>query len=269
MDGSGSRVTTIVSVFAAVVCGIAGVVGGVAGWTCSAELQRVQAERERLVRDLAELKTVLAVQTHRQIAVDERRDAFLARLVEQQFAADEGFLADELAALVRLTRERLDLMTDVARAKWNGKRPIDDPQREQALLDDLAVRAFAAGVDPEPVRAFFRDHIEAAKILQRQRFDEWRAGGQKEFAAAPDLAADLRPRIDATTNQLLDAYVSLEPVLRSPSFVVALETRLAAEPGGPRELVRRALASLVDQPARGAGQQERDATNEENRNEEM
>jgi Chorismate mutase type II len=43
----------------------------------------------------------------------------------------------EVTSLLRLMRDRLTLMRDVARSKWNANRPVGDPKREQSLLQEM------------------------------------------------------------------------------------------------------------------------------------
>jgi chorismate mutase len=94
-------------------------------------------------------------------------------------------------ALLGLIRERLDVMHDVARWKWAKKVPVEDPEREAALLKDVAEKGVALGLDPEITRAFFRAQIEAAKIIQRNDLGRWELDGLASVGEAPDLAGVL------------------------------------------------------------------------------
>lgn len=109
--------------------------------------------------------------------------------------------------LLRLMGERLELMHDVARWKWNEGRPVADPARERQLLDRLAARAADREMDPEAVRAFFAAQIEAAKLVQQANLERWREEKRGRFARVPDLAS-LRRRIDALNDELLDALAA-------------------------------------------------------------
>jgi chorismate mutase len=107
--------------------------------------------------------------------------------------------------LLILMRSRLDVMHDVARWKWAKKSPIEDPEREAALLQDVAAKGIPMGLHPDMTRAFFAAQIEAAKIIQRADFGRWEADHQGPEGKAPDLAGVLRPRIDALNRELLAA----------------------------------------------------------------
>jgi chorismate mutase len=118
-------------------------------------------------------------------------------------------------------RSRLAVMHDVARRKWADKAPIEDPDREAALLRDIADRGTALGLDPSTTRAFFGAQIEAAKLVQRADFRRWEAGHRGPDAEAPDLAGVLRPRIDALNRDLLDALVQAMPRLQADGGAAA------------------------------------------------
>lgn len=105
--------------------------------------------------------------------------------------------------LLDLMSRRLALMADVARAKWNTRSAIDDPPRERALLAAMAEAGRDHGLDPADTTAFFSAQIEAAKAVQRECFREWKAADRGQFADAPDLVRDMRPKIDAVGRELL------------------------------------------------------------------
>jgi chorismate mutase len=112
-------------------------------------------------------------------------------------------------------------MHDVARRKWADKSPIEDPDREAALLRDVADRGSALGLDPASTRAFFGAQIEAAKLVQRADFRRWEADHRGPDAEAPDLAGVLRPRIDALNRDLLAALAQAMPRLRGDGGAAA------------------------------------------------
>jgi chorismate mutase len=121
----------------------------------------------------------------------------------------------EFDQLLGLMRSRLAVMHDVARRKWADNSPIEDPDREAALLRDVADRGRALGLDPSTTRAFFGAQLEAAKLVQRADFRRWVADQRGSDAEAPDLAGVLRPRIDALNHDLLAALSRAMPRLRA------------------------------------------------------
>ena len=115
------------------------------------------------------------------------------------------------ARLAALIDERLALVTEVARYKWNTGAAIEDPPREQALLVSLREKAVAMGLPQSRVDAFFLAQIEAAKQLQRELFARWKREGRGKFPGIADLATSIRPGIDAVTSQMLQTLAVLPP----------------------------------------------------------
>jgi chorismate mutase len=111
--------------------------------------------------------------------------------------------------LLGLIRSRLEVMHEVARWKWAKKAAIEDPEREAALLLDLAEKGIPLGLDREMTLAFFRGQIEAAKVIQRADFRRWEASGRGPEGEAPDLVGVLRPRIDGLNRDMLAALAEV------------------------------------------------------------
>lgn len=115
--------------------------------------------------------------------------------------------------LLQAQVRRLELMHDVARWKWNSGHAIEDPAREKALLQAILPQCKAAGLDVEFARSFFRAQIEAAKVVQEEDFRAWKASSQGPFADVPDLTTQLRPQIDASTQELVAALARAAPLI--------------------------------------------------------
>src|SRR5262249_47128164 len=60
----------------------------------------------------------------------------------------------DLDRLLRLMQQRLTLMHEVARWKWNAGRPVTDAERERQLLHSVVERGRGKGLDPDLVRPF-------------------------------------------------------------------------------------------------------------------
>jgi chorismate mutase len=157
----------------------------------------------------------------------------------------------DIDRLLGLMQQRLGLMHDVARWKWNAKQPVADPERERQLLDRLAEQGKKHGLDPAFTRAFFRAQIEAAKLLQQADFDDWQARGQGPFVSVPDLGKELRPRIDALGDELLGVLARVQAARAAPGWPRALDERaglLLSGDGIAQQIRAAALAPLKDQP---------------------
>lgn len=182
----------------------------------------------------------------------------LARLHATDAARGEEAAGDGAdSVLIARVLSRLELMHDVARWKWNTQKPIDDPEREAALLARIVVQAANRGIDAEVARRFFEDQFAAAKIIQRADFEQWTQENHGPFENVPDLATVQRPRIDAATEELLEALAALHASesRSSSSGASSLDTRrkqkVAAASSrfdSAADPVRRALRSLVTVP---------------------
>jgi chorismate mutase len=116
-------------------------------------------------------------------------------------------------SLTGLIEQRLSLMTDVARAKWNNGSAIEDPVREQQLLTDVGSKAQPLGLPAEWAQHFFRLQIEAAKEVQYCLFAQWTAARQKPFPEVQDLRTTIRPELDRLTVELLQELARQWPQL--------------------------------------------------------
>jgi chorismate mutase len=126
--------------------------------------------------------------------------------------------------LLHLMEQRLTVMHEVARSKWNTGKPITDPQRERELLQSVAELGRNKGLDPELVRSFFAAQMEAARLVQRADFDRWEAKRQEPFADPTSLQV-LRQQIDTLNSELIDALAEVRPRLFGPTVQQALPQR--------------------------------------------
>ncbi|WP_329248727.1 chorismate mutase [Streptomyces canus] len=125
-------------------------------------------------------------------------------------AAAPHATAHSLSALhpvVELAAERLATADLVAAAKWGTDSPIDDPAREQQVLDNVAAQAQQLGADPDEIRVIFRDQIEANKIVQRGLFQRWTDHPDEAPTTKPDLSV-VRQEINRVTSALVEAVAT-------------------------------------------------------------
>jgi chorismate mutase len=131
-----------------------------------------------------------------------------------------------LDQLLRLMKQRLELMHDVARWKWTTSKPITDPEREREMLQNVVERGRGKGLEEDLVRRFFAAQMEAARLVQQSDFDTWKANGQKPFADTTSLTV-LRQRIDDLNRSLTDALAEVGPWLSRPTVQQAVPQRAA------------------------------------------
>jgi chorismate mutase len=136
----------------------------------------------------------------------------------------------DLDTLVELAAKRLVLGVDVAAAKFVSGQRVDDVAREREILDWAAARLGEVGHDDRV--AFFRDQIEASKIIQRGLLAHWGSHPEDFPGRSRGLADDIRPALDAINRQMLLLVPRLKgttPELRA-LLRAGLDRRLAATP---------------------------------------
>ncbi|GHH30799.1 chorismate mutase [Lentzea cavernae] len=164
-----------------------------------------------------------------------------------ELAITTGGSFGRLGPLTDLVVERLLVGDDVAAAKFGTSSPIDDPAREQQVLDQVRKQAVALGVAPDAAAAFFRDQITASKVVQRGLFARWTAHPDEAPTTRPDLG-QIRTRLDRLTTELLGQLKATQDVRaqRVPCTVqLALATASAAVLQDLDALHRQALGTAV------------------------
>jgi chorismate mutase len=106
--------------------------------------------------------------------------------------------------LVDISAQRALIADDVAAFKFNTGGSIEDPAREQQLLDTVAGMSAQLGVDPAVAQAIFRDEIDGNKTVQYGLFDQWTAHPEQTPTEWPDLTTVIRPELDKITTELMD-----------------------------------------------------------------
>ena len=99
--------------------------------------------------------------------------------------------------LVSLAEERLSLSPDIAWYKHSRDVPVYDPARETAVLQTVMAAGQQQGLNPDTVRRFFANEMEASRRIQWAWIEAWRKNhAVPPTKPAPDLGAYIRPQID-------------------------------------------------------------------------
>ncbi len=144
--------------------------------------------------------------------------AYLSRLCRKQLVllafylifspsllANESTGGSELARLLDLVNERLQLMKDVAAYKFVNNVEIENTQREEIVVKRALVGAQNNQLNPESVEAFFRLQIQLAKEVQKAWIKRWEANRDSAPVdhVATDLNAEVRPRLISLGDQII------------------------------------------------------------------
>lgn len=121
-----------------------------------------------------------------------------------------------LLPLVDAAAKRLQTADPVAAYKFRTGGAIDDPQREQQVIDAVTADAAAQNVDPGYVREAFRNQIDATVSVEHSRFAQWKLDPAAVPSSTPDLAAS-RTAIDALNRTMVNEIAQQWATLHSPA----------------------------------------------------
>ncbi len=127
-----------------------------------------------------------------------------------------------LYALIDAAAQRIQTAGVVAAVKFTTGGTVDDPVREQQVIDRATAAAAAKGIDPEFVGMVFRDQIDATNAIEHFRFADWRLDPDAVPAAAPDLA-QARTVIDRLDQILVDEIAAQWDSLHSQACSAYLD----------------------------------------------
>ncbi len=100
---------------------------------------------------------------------------------------------------------RLAIMPAVAQIKFVNGRPITDREREELMVEEFRNQAHARGILPDFAERVIRAQIAASKQVQTELYEQWAKAPPSNDEQLRDLAADLRPSIDAVNERILIA----------------------------------------------------------------
>jgi len=127
--------------------------------------------------------------------------------------------------IVALVRKRLEVVENVAKAKWTGSDGVADETREKAILAGMLEKGRELALNQDAVASFFQAQMEAARQLQKERFDTWKADKTVPFSDVPDLRTVLRPQLDDINLELIHALAECQPFLNDVYFHTYLSDR--------------------------------------------
>lgn len=126
-----------------------------------------------------------------------------------------------LFALVDAAAQRLQTADPVAASKWTTGGSIEDPAREQRVIDAVTAAATESAVDPRYVETAFRNQIAATVAVEYGLFSDWKLDPASAPSAAPSLA-DSRSTIDTLNRTMVSEIAGQWDSLHSPGCVDAL-----------------------------------------------
>lgn len=145
---------------------------------------------------------------------------------------------------------RLAIMPAVAQTKFVNERPITDRLREESMVEEFRTQAHARGILPDFAERVIRSQIAASKQIQTELYEQWEKAPPSDDEQLRDLAADLRPSIDAVTERMLTALQLLGgcPNEATRAIEHAYARRLPLPPRVPEAAWDTAWTPLRDAP---------------------
>ncbi|MGH3641631.1 MAG: chorismate mutase [Mycobacterium sp.] len=136
-----------------------------------------------------------------------------------------------LAKLVDDAAQRLQTADPVAASKYLTGGAVDDPAREQQVIDSVTKAAIAKHVDPSFVHDVFRDQIDATDSLEHSRFAQWKIDPGSAPRTAPDLSSS-RDVINRLNEAMVDDIAEQWNALHANTCPADLEDAQAAAIAG-------------------------------------
>lgn len=149
-----------------------------------------------------------------------------------------------LADLVTLAAKRINTGDEVSAAKFGTPQPIDDPVREQQVLNGVAEQSSRLGINPAESTQFFRDQIEASKVVQRGLYQLWTAHPELRPTAKPDLTKKVRPELDQLTDDIMQQLKATTAARHASAQQCGMQSSQAFDDGAKSldQLHRQALS---------------------------
>jgi chorismate mutase len=122
---------------------------------------------------------------------------------------------EQLQPLVETTAHRLMIGEQVALAKWDSGKAVEDAPREAQVIRDAMKDGAAKGLDESSVSNFFNAQIEANKFVQYALLADWYRAGKAPEHAPVDLLKVIRPQLDEVQKSLIAELVDTASVRTS------------------------------------------------------
>jgi len=122
---------------------------------------------------------------------------------------------EQLQPLIQTTAHRLVIGKQVALAKWDSGKVVEDAPREAQVIRSAVKDGMEKGMDEASVSNFFNAQIEANKFVQYALLADWYRAGKAPAHAPVDLVKSIRPQLDAVQKSLIAELVDTLEVRKS------------------------------------------------------
>jgi chorismate mutase len=122
-----------------------------------------------------------------------------------------GARSRSLDVITDLVVQRLTLGREVAAIKYASGLPIDDPAREQEMLESVDRALRGIRLYQQSGKQFFPDQIEASKVIQRGLHQRWQLHPDEIPAVRRDLP-EIRVELDSINAQMIRQFQCMNEV---------------------------------------------------------
>lgn len=139
----------------------------------------------------------------------------------------------QLQPLIEAMALRLDIANDVARSKWHSGKPVQDSERERQVIRNAESRAGEFKLTGDDVREFMTAQMEANKMVQYARIEQWHETGHSPEKPEASLTDGIRGRLDTLLPVLMQSYSAFQLYrsdARCPGWVQSQIQRQAGDP---------------------------------------
>ncbi|QZT62124.1 chorismate mutase [Mycolicibacterium austroafricanum] len=127
-----------------------------------------------------------------------------------------------LVDLVDAATRRLQVAEPIAANKFHTGGLVEDPVREQQVLDAVSAEATTLQLDPAYVTTAFRDQIDATVAIEYSRLAQWKFDPAAAPVDAPDLTSS-RGIIDALNREMVTLMADEWDKLHAPTCRAELD----------------------------------------------
>ncbi len=182
---------------------------------------------------------LLVLQAGRSFADDPAHACSSARPTEALAAVD---------SLLEHMKQRFERVEDEAKAKYDQKKPVEDPNRDKKILESAATNARKASIDGALAKSFVQAQIDAGKLMQQKLFERWKKELVDGYDDTQELENETWPQLDLLDEQLLNDFAKISRASKCVNFCEALNARVPEILGKAAEadILRLALKPLLE-----------------------
>jgi len=136
-------------------------------------------------------------------------------------------VTDKLQSLVETSAHHFAIAEQVALAKWDSGKVVEDVPREAQVITGAVKMGESKGLDEASVSSFFRAQIEANKLVQYSLLADWRRAGRSPTHEPINLVNTIRPELDQVQTALITELADTRAIRASKTCRAEVAEELA------------------------------------------